>query len=114
MKAPTNFSEKIRQHKIRTGPFPGDYVYSLGDDDGDNKCMWVYPQGNARNAIMVEFNWERENYVVKIVQRGDEDNFHTIMPTYDFPSNSIFKSFDNFNIWLIGRLEDFHQLFVYR
>ena len=115
MKAPVNFSLMVCNHKIKTGPFPGDYVYTLRDDDDDNKTIWVYPEREgASNVILMEFNWEKQFYVVKIATRGQGENFHEIIGPIPFPNTITFQSFDRFNIWLIGKLEDFHHLFKYK
>ena len=114
MKAPINFAQKINGHIIKTGPFPGDYVYKLSADDFIGNQVWIYPQSpNSRNVILMEFNWEKQFYTIKIARSGDGNNFHTTLPAFDFVRTSQFLSFAAFHSWMVAKLEDFHKHFGY-
>ena len=63
MKAPINFAEKVKGHKLKVGSLG----YRLGDSGGDNNKVWIYPEGDTHNVIRMDFNWEKQYYVVNIV-----------------------------------------------
>ena len=110
MKAPINFAEKIKGHEIKVG---GRW-YILGDTDGSNNELWIYPKWNSHNVMNIYFDWEKENYAVRLVKTGDGRNFHTTLPAFAFVRTSQFKSFDSFNSWMIAKIEDLNQYFEYR
>ncbi len=115
MNAPQNFAEKIKGHIIKTGPFPGDYEYQLGDSMGANNVVWIYPKNkNVKNVICMEFNWEKQFYTIKVAESGDGTNFHTILPAFDFVRTSQFLSFAAFHSWMVAKLEDLHKYFEFK
>ena len=115
MKAPENFAQKVDGHIIKTGPFPGDYVYKLSADGSIGNQVWIYPQNpSSRNVILMEFNWEKQFYTVKVATSGVGEIFHTTLPAFDFVRTSQFLSFAAFNSWMIAKLEDFHKYFGHK
>lgn len=92
MKAPINFSEKIKGHKLVAG-FRN---YRLGNvEDGSDNKMWVYPDATTNSVIRVDFNWERHTYTILVARTGNGSNFHTKVDAKEFHP-SWFKSFDTF------------------
>ena len=110
MKAPVNFAERVKGHKLKVGSLG----YSLGDNGGDNNKVWIYPEGDTHNVILMEFNWEKQYYVVNIVKTGDGNNFHTTLPAFDFVRTSQFLSFASFISWMIAKIDDLHKYFEYK
>lgn len=110
MKAPINFAEKVKGHKLKVGSLG----YRLGDSGGDNNKVWIYPEGDTHNVIRMDFNWEKQYYVVNIVNTGDGQNFHTTLPAFDFVRTSQFLSFASFISWMIAKIDDLHKYFEYQ
>lgn len=112
MKAPVNFAQKIKGHKFNFGL--GNLSYTLGDSGGDNNKVWIYPEkGTTRNVIRMDFNWEKQYYVVNVVKQGDGSNFHTISSPFPFVQTHHFKSFDDFMFWLCVQLPTLEHHFEY-
>lgn len=109
MKAPVNFAERIKGHKFKLGSLG----YRLGDSGGDNNKVWIYPQFQTRNVIRMDFNWEKQYYVVNVVKQGDGSNFHTISSPFPFVQTYHFKSFDDFMFWLCVQLPTLEHHFEY-
>jgi hypothetical protein len=110
MKAPQNFAEKIKGHRL----FVNGMFYELGDSSGANNIVWIYPKNKSANVICIEFNWEKQYYEVKIVKSGAGRNFHTILPAFDFVRTSHFLSFGAFNSWMVAKIEDLHKYFEFQ
>jgi len=110
MKAPQNFAQKIKGHKLTVCGMK----YELGDVFGANNKLWIYPQNDSANVICMEFNWEKQWYEVSIAKTGDGNNFHTYLPTFDFVRTSQFLSFGAFNSWMIAKIEDLHKYFEFQ
>ena len=112
MKAPINFAQKVDGHVIKTGPFPGDYKYVLQIESNQHNSVWIFPTKVCKNVICMEFNWEREYYVINIANsNGWGVGFHTTLPAFYFLRTSQFLSFGAFNSWMIAKIEDFHKYF---
>jgi hypothetical protein len=109
MKAPQNFAKKIKGHKLTVCGMK----YELGDSDGANNKLWIYPVNKSANVICMEFNWEKQFYTIKVVKTGDGNNFHIILPAFDFVRTSQFLSFSAFNSWMIAKIEDLHKYFEF-
>jgi hypothetical protein len=109
MKAPQNFAQKIKGHKLTVCGMK----YELRDSYGANNKLWIYPQNDSANVICMEFNWEKQWYEVSIAKTGDGNNFHTYLPTFDFVRTSQFLSFSAFNSWMIAKIEDLHKYFEF-
>ena len=110
MKAPINFAQKIKGHEIRVGRLR----YVLGDTNGSNDELWIYPQWNSNNVMNIYFDWKKENYVVRLAKNGDGMNFHTTLPAFAFVRTTQFKSFASFNSWMIAKIDDLYHHFEYR
>jgi hypothetical protein len=111
MKAPQNFAQKISRHKLTVCGMQ----YELGDNMGQDNKLWIYPQNpSSRNVILMEFNWEKQFYTVKVATNGVGEIFHTTLPAFDFVRTSQFLSFAAFNSWMIAKLEDFHKYFGHK
>jgi hypothetical protein len=109
MKAPQNFAEKIKGHKLIVNGMK----YELGDSSGANNVVWIYPVNRSANVICMVFNWEKQWYAVNVAKTGDGNNFHTILPAFDFVRTSHFLSFGAFNSWMIAKIEDLHKYFEF-
>lgn len=110
MKAPQNFAQKIKAHKLTVCGMQ----YYLGDSMGANNVVWIYPKNKSANVICMEFNWEKQWYAVKVAKAGDGNNFHTTLPAFDFVRTSQFLSFGVFNSWMIAKIEDLHKYFEFQ
>jgi len=54
MKAPINFAKRIKGYKM-----PGSWSNCyLGDNEGDDDKVWIYPKDKSTNSIMLEFRWD--------------------------------------------------------
>lgn len=91
MKAPINFSEKIKGHNL----VAGHRNYRLGDAGGVDDKMWIYPIEGGNNVIRIDFNWEKHTYTILVARTGNGSNFHTLVEPKEFYP-SWFKSFDTF------------------
>ena len=109
MKAPQNFAQKIKGHKLTVCGMK----YELGDSDGADNQLWIYPVNKSANVIRMEFNWEKQWYGVYIAKTGGGNNFHTTLPAFDFVRTSQFLSFGAFNSWMIAKIEDLHKYFEF-
>ena len=107
MKAPQNFAERIKGYKLTSGF----YKYQLGDNGLQDNKVWIYPQSNCSNAVMLEFDWSKHTYKISIARRGDGNHFHT---TYEGNFNpQYFRTFDLFIDWLKQKLADWWEYFGY-
>ena len=107
MKAPQNFAERIKGYKLTSGF----YNYRLGDNGLQDNRVWIYPQSNCSNAVMLEFDWSKHTYKISIARRGDGNHFHT---TYEGNFNpQYFRTFDLFIDWLKQKLADWWEYFGY-
>jgi hypothetical protein len=110
MKAPQNFAQKIKGHKLTVNGMK----YELGDSGGVDNKLWIYPANKSANVICIEFNWEKQWYAVKVAKTGDGRNFHIILPAFDFVRTSQFLSFGAFNSWMIAKIEDLNKYFEFQ
>jgi hypothetical protein len=110
MKAPQNFAQKIKGHKLTVGGMQ----YYLGDSDGADNQLWIYPVNKSANVIRMEFNWEKQFYTIKVAKTGDGNNFHTTLPAFDFVRTSQFLSFGAFHSWMVAKIEDLHKYFEFK
>jgi hypothetical protein len=110
MKAPQNFAQKIKGHKLIVCGMK----YELGDSGGVDNALWIYPANKSANVICMEFNWEKQFYTIKVAKTGDGRNFHIILPAFDFVRTSQFLSFGAFNSWMIAKIEDLHKYFEFQ
>lgn len=95
MKAPINFTEKIKGYYIKSNG----RLYKLGDDAGWNNRIWVYPDYPTNNVFRIDFNWREETYNVNVVKKNEGSNFHNYLPAVKFPAHK-FLSFSGFTNWL--------------
>ena len=110
MKAPQNFAQKIKGHKLTVGGMQ----YELGDSFHSDNKLWIYPKNKSANVICMEFNWEKQWYAVHIAKTNDGVTFHTSLPAFDFVRTSQFLSFGAFNSWMIAKIEDLHKYFEFQ
>jgi hypothetical protein len=110
MKAPQNFAQKIKGHKLTVCGMK----YELGDSGGADNKLWIYPQNKSANVICMEFNWEKQFYTIKVAKTGGGNTFHTTLPAFDFVRTSQFLSFGAFNSWMIAKIEDLHKYFEFQ
>jgi hypothetical protein len=110
MKAPQNFAQKIKGHKLMVGGMK----YELNDSMGQDNKLWIYPKNKSANVICMEFNWEKQFYTIKVAKTGEGNNFHTSLPAFDFIRTSQFLSFGAFNSWMIAKIEDLHKYFEFK
>lgn len=106
MRAPINFAERVKGHKIQFGS----RKYELGGAGGADNALWIFPKWNSYNVIYMEFNWEEETYVVRLARSGDGVNFHTTLSTFKI-KKQYFKSFPKFNSWMVAQIDDLYQWF---
>ena len=110
MKAPQNFAQKIKGHKLMVSGME----YKLEDSMGQDNKLWIYPKNKSANVICMEFNWEKQFYTIKVAKTGEGNNFHTTLPAFDFVRTSQFLSFGAFNSWMIAKIEDLHKYFEFQ
>ena len=110
MKAPKNFAQKIKGHKLMVGGMQ----YELNDSFHSDNKLWIYPKNKSANVICMEFNWEKQWYGIHIAKVGDGENFHTTLPAFSFVRTSQFLSFGAFNSWMIAKIEDLHKYFEFQ
>ena len=108
MKAPQNFAERIKGYKLTSGF----YKYQLGDNGLQDNRVWIYPQSNCSNAVMLEFDWKEHTYKISIARRGDGNHFHTTYEGNRF-NPQYFRTFDLFIHWLRQKLADWWEYFGY-
>jgi len=109
MKAPQNFAQKIKGHKLTVCGMN----YELEDSFGTDNKLWIYPKNTSANVICIEFHWEKQFYTIKVAKTGEGNNFHIILPAFDFVRTSQFLSFGAFNSWMIAKIEDLHKYFEF-
>jgi len=109
MKAPQNFAQKIKGHKLTVCGMK----YELEDSFASDNKLWIYPKNKSANVICMEFNWEKQFYTIKVAKTGGGNTFHTTLPAFDFVRTSQFLSFGAFNSWMIAKIEDLHKYFEF-
>jgi hypothetical protein len=108
MKAPQNFAEKVKGYTLTSGF----YKYGLGDTNGRNDMLWIYPKANSPNVIMLEFDWSKHTYNICVARGGDGINFHTTNEGNSF-NPQYFRTFDLFIEWLRLKVADWWHYFGY-
>jgi hypothetical protein len=107
MKAPQNFVERVKGFKLASGF----YNYHLDAHRHRDTIVWIYPQSDCRNVIMLEFDWKDHTYKVCVVRSGDGVNFHTTEGNSFNPK--YFKTFPLFIEWLQLKVADWWDYFGY-
>ncbi len=107
MKAPINFVERVKGFKLASGF----YNYYLDAHRHRDTIVWIYPQSECSNVIMLEFDWKEHKYKICVVRSGDGTNFHinegnSFNPQY-------FRTFDLFIEWLQLKVADWWDYFGY-
>jgi hypothetical protein len=110
MKAPVNFAERVKGFRLASGFY--NYHLDLGDSMGDNNRVWLYPQSDSPNVIMLEFDWKDHTYKICVARGGDGINFHTVNENNPF-NPQYFRTFDLFIDWLRQKLADWWHYFGY-
>ena len=106
MNAPQNFAQKIKGYKLAV---KGE-LYSLGDSDGADNRVWIYPERKSSNVAMLEFDWKNETCSINIARQGDGTNFHQTIPPIKFDAR-YFLSFDKFIRWIEMRITSSNYTF---
>ena len=101
MKAPENFAQKIKGYRFTT---KGE-SYLLGDSDGADNKVWIYPEGKTSIVTMLEFDWKKETFSINIAKPGDGENFFKHIPPNNFDAR-YFLSFDKFIKWIAWRADE--------
>ena len=108
MKAPQNFTERVKGFKLASGF----YNYHLDAHRHRDNIVWIYPQSQSPNVIMLEFDWSNHTYKVCVVRSGDGTNFHTTNEGNSF-NPQYFRTFDGFIEWLRLKVADWWNYFGY-
>jgi hypothetical protein len=106
MKAPQNFTERVKGFRLATGWLN----YHLDAHRHRDNIVWIYPQRESSNVIMLDFDWERQTYDVCVARNGDGTNFHTINENNPF-NPQYFRTFDLFIEWLCEKMGDWVKYF---
>lgn len=107
MKAPINFVERVKGFKLASGF----YNYHLDAHRHRDTIVWIYPQSECSNVIMLEFDWKEQKYKICVVRSGDGVNFHTNEENSFNPQ--YFRTFDLFIEWLRLKVADWWHYFGY-
>jgi hypothetical protein len=105
MKAPINFVERVKGFKLASG------FYNYHLDAHRHSIVWIYPQSECSNVIMLEFDWKEQKYKIYVVRSEDGVNFHTNEENSFNPQ--YFRTFDLFIEWLQLKVADWWDYFGY-
>ena len=108
MKAPINFVERVKGFRLASGF----YNYHLDAHRHRDTIVWIYPQSECSNVIMLEFDWKEQKYKICVVRSGDGTNFHTTNEGNSF-NPQYFRTFDLFIEWLRLKVADWWDYFGY-
>lgn len=106
MNAPINFAERVAGHLFSTG----NGEYKMSDNLGADNKIWIFPNWKSYNVILMEFDWGRETYTVKVVARGQYANFHNILPPQPILEKELFQTFFDFETWMKSRMIELYEL----
>ena len=92
MKAPINFSKRLHGYSLDVD---GE-EYILTTIESMDSSLWITPMRNTQGAIMLLFNWKREQYDIVPISRisGRPDYPRSIQDQTLNPTP--FKTFDSF------------------
>jgi hypothetical protein len=108
MKAPQNFTERVKGFRLASGL----YNYHLDAHRHTDNIVWIYPQSKSPNVIMLEFDWSNHTYKVCVARNGDGINFHTTNENNSF-NPKYFRTFPLFTKWLQLKVADWWDYFGY-
>jgi hypothetical protein len=108
MKGPQNFTERVKGFTLLSGF----YNYHLDAHRHTDNIVWIYPQSESPNVIMLEFDWSNHTYKVCVARSGDGVNFHTTNENNSF-NPQYFRTFDLFTEWLQLKVADWWHYFGY-
>ena len=108
MKAPQNFVERVKGFRLASGF----YNYHLDAHRHRDTIVWIYPQSDCPNVIMLEFDWSKHTYTICVARNGDGTNFHTTNENNSF-NPQYFKTFPLFIEWLSLKVADWWDYFGY-
>ena len=107
MKAPINFSKRLHGYELEVD---GE-SYILTTIASMDSTLWITPMRNTKGAIMLMFNWKREEYDIVPI--------HRLSGRADYPNSKQdlgfthlkFKTFDSFIKCTKGLIKDHKHLF---
>ena len=107
MKAPQNFSKRLHGYSLDVD---GE-SYILTTIESMDSSLWITPMRNTKGAIMLLFNWKREQYDIVPISRlsGKPDYPRTKQDLGFTPYN--FKTFDSFIQCTSGLIREEKELF---
>jgi hypothetical protein len=107
MKAPINFSTKLHGYELEVD---GD-SYILTTIASMDSSLWITPMRNSKGAIMLLFNWKREQYdIVPISRLSGKPDYPRSKQDLGFSPHK-FKTFDSFIKCTKGLIRDHKELF---
>jgi hypothetical protein len=107
MKAPINFCTKLHGYELEVD---GE-SYILTTIASIDSSLWITPMGNSKGAIMLMFNWKREEYdIVPISRLSGKPDYPNLKQDLGFSPHK-FKTFDSFIQCTTGLIRDHKELF---
>jgi len=107
MKAPINFSERLHGYELEVD---GE-SYILTTIASMDSSLWITPMRNTPGAIMLLFNWKREEYdIVPISRLSGKPDYPNSKQDLGFTPLK-FKTFDSFIKCTKGLIKDHKHLF---
>ena len=107
MKAPINFCERLHGYFLDVD---GE-EYILTTIASMDSSLWITPMRNTKGAIMLLFNWKREEYdIVPISRLSGRPDYPNSKQDLGFTPLK-FKTFDSFIKCTKGLIKDHKHLF---
>jgi len=107
MKAPINFSKRLHGYSLDVD---GE-EYILTTIASMDSSLWITPMRNTKGAIMLLFNWKREEYdIVPISRLSGRPDYPSSKQDLGFSPHK-FKTFDSFIKCTTSLIRDHKELF---